>query len=927
MSVNNLELNKINNILKKTENKLISSIKKDCVNEFRGSNIYMHRIEFMDVYEALKNHNDYSKSDSIEYKIDLFKESLYLRIKSIKYIMARNKNSIGKIKNFKVEDGVTIRDVISSNNKRISKLFVDIYEDSNSLMRKSNRVTLDECLIKGGFLDNIFTQKTVFNIRTVQDFIRVMKKFNDKSENIKSNQDLKNIELSNSKNIQRIKTLKLNLRSDFLSFASSISKKACYDSSDEYIEFYEINNEILKEIGFVILKEEFNLEKYILKKYENEEFSIDSLNKIRDKFVRSSTMSIITNDFKKGSSVEKLLNELRIAFNLRYNYVRYKVLSMQTIDAEYEFEKNEFYLDSIMDSLLEIISKIIYYLLNELIYRKKLKIDLLEYITSKTFAKILWDGSLSKISDLSFFLDIEEEIKREKLISRYEENPVTEYKETRMMERNFCIHVGPTNSGKTYQALEDLKKSTSGMYLAPLRLLAIEVQDNLESCGVRCNLITGEEEIISEFSSHISATVEKADYSKEYDVVVIDEVQMIGDRDRGGSWTNAIMGIRAKTIHICTSPSALNLITNLINMCDDKFEIIEHTRNTELIMDKRKFESFDDCKKGDALIVFSKKNVLTVASMLMERGIKSSIIYGSLPYTTRRSQMERFLNGETDVVVTTDAISMGLNLPIERVVFIDYFKYDGYSSRPLYDEEVRQIAGRAGRYGIYDTGYVNAMSNYSEIKKKLNKPYKEIKKAKLNIPISILEAEGDLASNIKTWKTIDTYNGFEKVNVDRVIEILNILDGIGFGDLGNNLKYSLATMYFDNSNRDVLSLWIKYVNAYFGDLEDEMDKPKFENFPNNLYGLESYYKSIELYYTFSKSFGLDYDKEWIKEEKSHISEKINNLLISDVSKYKRVCSECGKELEWNSTEVLCLKCAMEQVLKKHSNNGIKIKRA
>ena len=54
---------------------------------------------------------------------------------------------------------------------------------------------------------------------------------------------------------------------------------------------------------------------------------------------------------------------------------------------------------------------------------------------------------------------------------------------------------------------------------------------------------------------------------------------------------------------------------------------------------------------------------------------------------------------------------MGLNLPIRRVIFSSIDKFDGIASRPINATEVRQIAGRAGRFGIYDTGYVSAFEN------------------------------------------------------------------------------------------------------------------------------------------------------------------------------------------------------------------------
>ncbi|ETJ29304.1 ATP-dependent RNA helicase, superfamily II, partial [human gut metagenome] len=70
----------------------------------------------------------------------------------------------------------------------------------------------------------------------------------------------------------------------------------------------------------------------------------------------------------------------------------------------------------------------------------------------------------------------------------------------------------------------------------------------------------------------------------------------------------------------------------------------------------------------------SKKRVLEIAQEYSERGIKCSIIYGDLPPEVRKMQYEQFVNKETKVLVTTDAIGMGVNLPIQRIVFMSIRK-------------------------------------------------------------------------------------------------------------------------------------------------------------------------------------------------------------------------------------------------------------
>ena len=125
------------------------------------------------------------------------------------------------------------------------------------------------------------------------------------------------------------------------------------------------------------------------------------------------------------------------------------------------------------------------------------------------------------------------------------------YPHARLDLRKIIFHAGPTNSGKTYQALERLKKAERGLYLGPLRLLAAEIYETLTSAGIYTNLFTGQEKREIPFATHSAATVEMAPTDKDFDVVVIDEIQMIKEKYRGAAWTKALMGLRCKEIHVC----------------------------------------------------------------------------------------------------------------------------------------------------------------------------------------------------------------------------------------------------------------------------------------------------------------------------------------------------------------------------------------
>jgi superfamily II DNA/RNA helicase len=159
--------------------------------------------------------------------------------------------------------------------------------------------------------------------------------------------------------------------------------------------------------------------------------------------------------------------------------------------------------------------------------------------------------------------------------------------------------------------------------------------------------------------------VEKADYEQIYDIVVIDECQLIQDESRGCYWTKSILGMKAAVIHLCAAPEAEDILVRIIKDCNEDYDIIRHERNTELIFSKSPF-TLNNTQKGDALVVFSRKSVLRISEELSSYNKKASIIYGALPYKTRKEQLKLFLEGKTDVVVATEAIGMGLNLPIKE---------------------------------------------------------------------------------------------------------------------------------------------------------------------------------------------------------------------------------------------------------------------
>ena len=458
----------------------------------------------------------------------------------------------------------------------------------------------------------------------------------------------------------------------------------------------------------------------------------------------------------------------------------------------------------------------------------------------------------------------------------FPDNPKDEYMITRRMKRKIYIHLGDTNTGKTYNAVERLKTAKKGVYLSPLRILALENYEKLNNEGVVCDLMTGEEEIIKENATHISCTIEKVNLKQNYDIAVIDEIQMINDNQRGIAWSRAVLGLRCNEIHICGAMNAKELLIKMLDDCEDDYEIKEYHRNIPLEVETKNF-SYNDVQEGDAIVVFSKKRVLEIAQSYSNNNVKTSIIYGDLPPEVRKMQYEQFINKENKVLVTTDAIGMGVNLPIRRIIFMSIRKFDGEKVRELTSQEIKQVAGRAGRKGIYDIGYVAGVSDtHNIISRKLEEKDEVIKQAVIGPSEAILTIKSlPLNEKLVLWKTRE-----EKIDYYRKMDIseyLLILDKIKRYKLKEEDQWDLLKVPFDVSNEELMDKFLEYVDEVFIAKLKELTKPSC--FTGNLDDLEIYYQKINMYYSFSKIFNLKFDAEWVYNERIKVSEDINEILV------------------------------------------------
>jgi ATP-dependent RNA helicase SUPV3L1/SUV3 len=281
----------------------------------------------------------------------------------------------------------------------------------------------------------------------------------------------------------------------------------------------------------------------------------------------------------------------------------------------------------------------------------------------------------------------------------------------RRMPRKFIALLGPTNSGKTHRAMEALAKASSGVYLAPLRLLALENFERLQQArphgeALKVSLVTGEERRIVEGGTHVASTVEMLDTRTRVEVAVIDEIQMLADRDRGSAWTAAVCGAPAAVVYLVGAPEARRAIEALAARLECPLEVHVLKRMGPLSMEPTAVRKLRNIQRGDAVIAFSRREVLMWRDMITEMGLSVATVYGNLAPEVRRAQAERFRDGSADVVVATDALAMGLNMPIQRIVMTTTVKYNGVEEEEISASLARQIAGRAGRYGVHEEGLV-----------------------------------------------------------------------------------------------------------------------------------------------------------------------------------------------------------------------------
>ena len=264
-----------------------------------------------------------------------------------------------------------------------------------------------------------------------------------------------------------------------------------------------------------------------------------------------------------------------------------------------------------------------------------------------------------------------------------------------MKKNKLTAVLGPTNTGKTFLAIETMLSFQSGMIGFPLRLLAREVYDKVTKKidSSKVALITGEEKIIPINAKYFLCTVESMPIDKNLEFVGIDEIQMCNDHERGHIFTDRLLNLRGEKL---TMLMGSNTIKKIIQKLDDDIEFINKERLSKLTFEGHK--KISRLQRKSAIIAFSTEEVYAIAELIRRQKGGAAIVMGSLSPKTRNAQVSLYQSGDVDYLVATDAIGMGINMDLNNVYFSNIKKFDGKKLRRLNISEIGQIAGRAGRY-------------------------------------------------------------------------------------------------------------------------------------------------------------------------------------------------------------------------------------
>ncbi|HET9982386.1 MAG TPA: helicase-related protein [Longimicrobiales bacterium] len=535
------------------------------------------------------------------------------------------------------------------------------------------------------------------------------------------------------------------------------------------------------------------------------------------------------------------------------------------------------------------------------------------------------DSVLERIRERTRRLDFEA---RERAYVRemVHERHLVAYKDffpkARQLDRELTFFVGPTNSGKTWHALNALAAEESGVYLAPLRLLALEGQEEIEARGRRASFITGEERDIRPGARFVASTIEMLNPNEVYDAAVIDEVQLLTDEDRGWAWCQALVGVAAKRVFMTGSRDVVPLVQAMAEYLDEPLELVELERFTplEALPDAQHLRQVEP---GTAIIAFSRRDVLGLKAQL-ERKFRVAVIYGNLTPEVRREEARRFRSGEAQVLVATDAIAMGLNLPIKTILFSTLKKWNGKEEVILTPAETLQIGGRAGRYGKYEEGFVGALrpEDVRRIQRVLSEGF-VLKDRPLETRVrpgadhvELISSGLDSDSLARTLETFQRGMTFDSPMLkpgvtDDMLKLAQIMDR--HPELPMAERLSLAAAPIDTRSPSIVDAYTEWMDAFaHGEpvgvrpLPPWFRKAEVES-DQELQAAEYEAKKLTAYAWLAYRYP-DYfpDLEKVQKQRRDLDRFIERGLARRSA--ARHCAECGKRLPPRSRYTTCRDC-------------------
>jgi len=416
--------------------------------------------------------------------------------------------------------------------------------------------------------------------------------------------------------------------------------------------------------------------------------------------------------------------------------------------------------------------------------------------------------------------------------------------------------------------------------------------------------------------------------SVEVEVCVIDEIQMINARDRGWAWANALIGAPAKKVILTGSQDVLDAVTELCEYLEEPLTVIHFERKNELKLLTQP-TPINQIEEGTAVIAFSRRDVLGLRQQLSKR-YEVSVIYGNLSPEVRREEARRFRNGTSQILIATDAIAMGLNLPIKTLLFSKDNKFDGLRRRELLPTEVTQISGRAGRYGLEEVGYIGALESKTleTISSKFYQPLPT-----LELPFSvmaslehvmligeILETE-QLCVILNFFADNMEFEGpFIAANLDSMLEISAIVDEY---NLDLKTRFHLACAPASISSTYIESVFHRYIRQIEAGTTVEYipprDLPKFAQTNEMMLNAEDRVREISLYLWLSFKFGELFPNV---EEALKARIRLNSFIEASLKQgnFVKKCNRCGTALDFTYRFSICDACFSKGKRGNRSNN-------